>query len=207
MALCVPLSLLGCGERPTGDARGPALYETCAPCHGEDGAGTEEFSSPAIGGMPEWYLLRQLENYRDGRRGAHAEDANGLRMRGMVRTLNHEGDLEAVAAYVAGMSPRQPAPTRGGNAERGEPLFAACVECHGERAAGNIERNAPPLTGLNDWYIVSTLGLFKAGVRGTAEGDTTGAEMRPMALGLANEQAMADVAAFIATLRDGTGED
>lgn len=202
-ALSVALVSLGCAERPSGEAVGPALFETCAPCHGEDGAGIEDFQAPAIAGLPEWYLLAQLNKFHEGHRGAHPDDTNGLRMRGMIRTLNHEGDIEAVAAYVAALPAPQPAPTLDGDPARGEELYAACVQCHGEDASGDPEQNAPPLTSLNDWYIAEQLRLFKEGIRGTIDGDATGATMRPMALGLADEQAMADVAAYIATLRGG----
>ncbi|MCB9598003.1 MAG: c-type cytochrome [Sandaracinaceae bacterium] len=200
-AVCAAL-LGGCGpQQPQGDARGPRLFETCAACHGAQGEGNQEFGGPAIAGMPEWYLLRQLNKFRAGHRGSDPQDRNGLRMRGMARTLNHEGDVEAIAAYVASMPPQAPEPVLGGNAENGRELYQSCVQCHGGNAAGNIERDAPPLTSLNDWYIVAQLSLFKAGDRGTSEGDATGATMRPMAIGLADETQMADVAAFIATLR------
>ncbi len=196
--------------QPEGDAQGPARYETCAACHGEDGSGNELFGAPAIAGMPLWYVQRQLEKYRDGHRGNDAEDADGLRMRAMVRTLNHEGDLEAVARYVSAMPATTPETTLSNDdeddtndfdLEAGRTAFRACVQCHGGAAEGNEDRNAPPLNRLDDWYIVRQLGLFKAGDRGTTPGDDTGAQMRPMALGLADEQAMRNVAAHITTLR------
>lgn len=199
--LCATLAV-GCAlPQPEGDARGPRLFETCAACHGAEGEGNQEFGGPAIAGMPEWYLLAQLHKFRDGHRGVDPQDRNGLRMRGMARTLNHEGDLEAIAAYVASMPAPAPAPVMGGDAGRGAELYPTCVQCHRENAGGDQAQNAPPLTSLNDWYIVAQLQLFKAGDRGTTPGDETGASMRPMAIGLANEQQMADVAAYIATLR------
>jgi len=206
---------VGCA-RPEGEARAPRIYETCASCHGDDGEGNEEFGAPAIAGMELWYLQRQLEKFRDGHRGADPEDYQGLRMRAMVRTLDPVGrveepraegeepqssNIEAIATYVSAMPAVTPEATLDGDPERGRTLYATCVECHGENAAGNQERDAPRLTGLNDWYIVAQLTKFKAGDRGTTPGDETGATMRPMALGLANERAMADVAAYIATLR------
>ena len=198
-------SLLSACERPTppeGEARGPALYETCAQCHGADGGGMHEFTAPAIAGLPEWYLRSQLEKFKSGARGAHSLDANGLRMRGMARTLNIEGDVAAIATYVANMQAVEPAVViTTGDVRRGEALFATCVQCHGAGATGDEARHAPPLTNLNDWYVVSSLRLFKAGIRGTDPRDEWGLTMRPMSLGLADEQAMADVAAYIRTLR------
>jgi hypothetical protein len=41
---------------------------------------------------------------------------------------------------------------------------------------------------------------FKSGVRGTNPQDITGAQMRPMSMILADEQAMKDVIAYIQTL-------
>jgi cytochrome c oxidase subunit 2 len=204
-AACLLTGLIGCAKPtpPEGEARGPALFETCAACHGADGGGMQEFEAPAIAGLPEWYLLGQLGKFQSGARGTHADDANGLRMRGMARTLNHDGDVEAVAAYVASLPVQTPSSDLEGDPEHGRELFATCVECHGEDAAGDESRGAPPLTGLDDWYIVSQLQLFKAGIRGTNPQDETGATMRPMALGLADEQAMRDVAAYIRTLRGG----
>jgi cytochrome c553 len=193
-------------ERPTppeGDARGPALYETCAQCHGADGGGMPEFTAPAIAGLPEWYIRAQLEKFQSGARGAHAQDSNGLRMRGMARTLNRPGDVDAVAAYVAGMPVVAPDDVVAGNVEHGRELFATCIQCHGEQGLGDETRHAPPLTNLDGWYIVSSLGLFKEGIRGTNPRDEWGITMRPMSLGLADEQAMADVAAYIRTLRGG----
>lgn len=192
-----------CAEQPEGAALGPALFETCAACHGSDGAGIKDFQAPAIAGLPLWYLEGQLNKFQQGHRGAHAQDVNGLRMRGMARTLNHEGDLHAVAEYVASMpAPSLPA-TLSGDAERGQQLYQPCIQCHGADGAGDETRGAPPLTALNDWYIVAQLTLFKEGIRGTLEGDASGATMRPMALSFADEAAMADVAAYVGTLRGG----
>lgn len=200
-SLLLGAAIAGGCDAPEGAARGPALYETCSACHGVDGAGMEEFAAPSIAGLPQWYLEAQLEKFQSGARGAHAEDVNGLRMRGMARTLNREGDVEAVAAHVASMPAALNPPTLDGNASHGAELYAPCVECHGADGAGNEERDAPPIRQLDDWYIVAQLGLFKQGIRGTNEADASGQTMRPMTLALANEQDMADLAAHIATLR------
>lgn len=201
VAACVAL-LAGCAPpRPEGEAQGQRLFETCTACHGEHGEGNQEFGGPAIAGMPAWYLRRQIDKFREGHRGVDPQDRNGLRMRGMARTLNHEGDVEAIVSYVTALPAPAPAPVMGGSAENGQAPFQACVQCHGANAAGDEAQNAPPLTSLNDWYIVRQLNLFKAGDRGTSPGDETGATMRPMAVGLANDQQMADVAAYIASLR------
>jgi cytochrome c oxidase subunit 2 len=60
--------------------------------------------------------------------------------------------------------------------------------------------NGPALTNASDWYLFSSLQKFKAGIRGSDAADQTGAIMRAMSSTLADEQAMRDVIAYIATL-------
>lgn len=204
-ALAVAPGLFGVGCRPSqpgGAERGRALYATCASCHGQDGGGRPEYEAPAIAGLPPWYIEAQLQKFRSGARGAHPDDAAGLRMRPMSRTLPHDADVAIVAAYVSSLPPTSPAATLTGDAAHGRQLFATCATCHGENAAGNRALNAPPLNRASDWYLVAQLQKFKAGIRGTNAADVTGSQMRPMALGLADEQAMRDVVAYIATLPD-----
>ena len=53
---------------------------------------------------------------------------------------------------------------------------------------GNQALNGPPLAGMSDWYLLTPLQKFKAGVRGTNPKDPTGALMRPMSLMLATSR-------------------
>lgn len=185
------------------EAQGVALYQTCASCHGERGEGRPEYEAPAIAGLEEWYVQAQLEKFRSGHRGAHAKDLPGLRMRPMARQLDGDEDVAAVAAYVSSLEPTHPAPTEQGDVEKGRELFATCSECHGADANGNQAKGAPALRNASDWYLVAQLEKFREGVRGTNPDDVTGGQMRPMALGLADAQAMRDVVAYIVSLRDG----
>ncbi|MEC9086505.1 MAG: c-type cytochrome, partial [Pseudomonadota bacterium] len=41
----------------------------CTTCHGTDGRGNEGTEAPRLAGMEDWYLRRQLENFRAGIRG------------------------------------------------------------------------------------------------------------------------------------------
>jgi cytochrome c553 len=59
---------------------------------------------------------------------------------------------------------------------------------------------APDIRFTGDWYLLAQLKKFKSGQRGTNPKDIKGATMRPMAMTLANEQAMKDVVAYIMTL-------
>ena len=88
------------------------------------------------------------------------------------------------------------------NAAAGQPLYATCGACHGANGEGNVALNAPKLTGQGAWYLERQLKLFKQGFRGTHEKDVFGKMMAPMAATLANDQAIADVSAYIASLPD-----
>ncbi len=86
-------------------------------------------------------------------------------------------------------------------AARGESLYQVCAACHGDKGQGNPDTRAPRLAGQYPWYLEQQLRNFRDGLRGTDSGDVNGQVMRPMALALADDQAVADVVAYIATLK------
>lgn len=183
--------------------RGQELFQLCAACHGAQGEGGEMYLAPAIGGMPLWYLEGQLSKFREGGRGTHFDDLQGMRMRPMALSLRseHGDDLKDVAAYVAALPVVKPAPTlTGGDATRGATHYLVCQACHGAAGEGVQATNGPPLANQNDWYLLSSLQRFKSGVRGSNPTDANGAVMRGMAAILQDEQAMKDVIAHITSL-------
>jgi len=182
-------------------ARGEQLYELCAQCHGANGAGNSAYLAPAIGGLPQWFVEAQVHKFQSGARGTHFDDIGGMRMRPMSMWLASDEDVASVSAFVAAMPKVTPESTlHGGDAARGQAKYAPCIACHGVDGQGNQALNAPPLVGQSDWYQLTSLKNFKAGVRGTNPKDTTGALMRPMSMTLADEQAMKDVIAYIQSL-------
>lgn len=205
-AFCIlaPLAgmLGGCGPAAgAGEQRAPVMFaDNCAPCHGIGGQGNPDIEAPSIAGLPEWYVLAQLHKFRDGIRGAHADDYAGLRMRPMSRTIPAT-DVEPIAAYVAGLSPAIPDETVKGDEVAGKASFATCVACHGAKGEGNEALKAPPISQLDDWYMVTQINHFKKGVRGANPKDTTGAQMAPMARTLADDQAVVNVVAYVNSLR------
>ena len=88
------------------------------------------------------------------------------------------------------------------DAAKGQALYAACAACHGANGEGNRALNAPKLSGQGAWYLARQLQQFKSGARGTHEKDVFGRMMAPMAATLADDQAIADVSAYIAALPD-----
>jgi cytochrome c oxidase subunit 2 len=184
------------------DERGSALFRPCVACHGATAAGNAEIQAPGIAGLPEWYVAQQLRNFRNGRRGADAAtDEYGAQMARMAEQLWDDGEVKSVAAYVAALPPTESPATVRGKAKRGEEAFVACAACHGADAAGNETLGAPPLRGLDDWYVVKQLAAFRNGVRGTHPDDTTGASMRAAVAALGEDFVADDVAAYVATLR------
>ncbi len=181
-------------------AAGKGAYAVCMSCHGAKGEGNAALNAPALAGVAEWYTARQLNNFRQGIRGTHPKDAYGAQMRPMAMTLANDDAVANVSAYTAAMPPVKHAASAGGDAGKGKGLYATCAACHGAKAEGNKALNAPALWMLQDWYIVRQVQNYKAGIRGADPKDSYGAQMRPMAGTLANDQAIKDVAAYIVSL-------
>lgn len=78
-------------------------------------------------------------------------------------------------------------------AERGPAFYRVCAACHGEDGAGNPDTQAPRLAGQYPWYLERQLRNFRAGIRGADSADVNGFMMRPMAVGLPDDQAVTDV--------------
>ena len=203
LILALGLGVSGCGPGTANAAvRGKELFETCVPCHGESGQGNAQLGAPNIGGMPAWYIEAQLRMFRGGERGLNFYDTEGMRMRPMSLSLDSDQDVQLVARYVASLPKTQHAPTIKGDVEAGDHQFhAICAACHGQNAQGNQAIKAPRLAGVDDWYLARQLNKFKDGVRGTSPKDVQGRMMAPMAKTLANEAAVRNVVAYIATLK------
>jgi cytochrome c553 len=201
VSLCLAVALVAAPALADPLERGEKVYGLCGQCHGAAGEGNPLVGAPAIAGLPTWYVESQVKHFRGGVRGRHPDDVGGMRMRPMAIHLRADEDVSAVAAYVASL-PRANAPPSlsGGDPAKGEQSYALCVACHGPSGEGNEALQAPPISGSSDWYLLTQLEHYKSGVRGRDPTDSAGATMWPMAMTLADEQAMKDVIAFIQTL-------
>ena len=183
-------------------AKGKASFAVCQACHGANGMGNKALNAPGIAGQEPWYLERQLKNFKAGVRGAHPKDPYGMQMRPMALTLANDQAVSDMAAFLSSMPvSKSSESTVKGDATAGKASYMICQTCHGPKGGGNKALNSPKLTGLQDWYIVRQLKNFKAGIRGTKSGDLFGMQMRPMAMTLANDEAINNVAAYIATFK------
>ena len=159
-------------------------------------------SAPSIAGQESWYVERQLKNFKAGIRGANSKDTFGMQMRPMALTLSDDQAIADMAAYLSSMPETKSSKnTVKGDVSAGKASYMICQTCHVAKGGGNRALNAPKLTGLQDWYIVRQIKNFKSGIRGTKSGDIYGMQMRPMAMTLSSDEAIKNVAAYIATLK------
>ena len=81
-------------------------------CHGANGEGNKALNSPKIAGLPDWYVERQLHNFKNGIGGVHPKDIYGQQMRPMAMALASDQAIRDITAYVStlkGISIAKPA--------------------------------------------------------------------------------------------------
>ena len=207
---------------------GEELFQACAFCHGNVGQGRQRLDAPPIAGLQAWYVERQLHNFDNGIRGQHAEDLPGAQMDVVSGIFRNDASIANVAAYVETLEPGGPPVMRGrgedaqpepterpfnwdseyaflnppstGDASRGQPLYQTCVVCHGAEGLGSEQLGAPNLAVLPSWYMARQLEYFQDGIRGANPQDIYGSQMVTFSKLLPNDQAIADVLAYIETL-------
>jgi cytochrome c553 len=185
-----------------GDASaGKDKVAVCAACHGADGNSAAP-TFPKLAGQGEKYLLKQLQDIRDGARPVPT----------MVGQLDGKSDqdLADMAAFYASQarSGGQTDPAllalgekvyRSGVAERN---VAACVACHSPTGAGNAPAGFPALAGQHAEYTSAQLRAYRKGQEDesgrTNDGDTR--IMRTTAFGLSDGEIEA-VSSYVAGLK------
>ena len=181
-------------------AAGQAAYATCAACHGAKGEGNQAINAPKLAGQAGWYLARQLNNFKQGMRGARDEDVYGKQMAAFATLLDGPG-VKNVMAYLATLPDERAPATVAGDPARGKSLYTTCAECHGIAGEGVWSTNAPRLSHMSDWYLARQLQNFSKGIRGSHPQDFQGAQMAFMARTVTHDQATNDLLAYINTLR------
>ncbi len=182
-------------------AHGADDYKLCASCHGFRGEGNALVNAPALASQEDWYLERQIKNFRDGIRGGSSDDVHGHVMAQMTRGLASDVKIADIVAYIGKLPAPNLESSVDGDAARGKTHYAACAACHGEVAEGNVVLNAPALATTDDWYQLRQLQLFKDGLRGAHADDLYGQQMRPMASVLVDNAAIRDVVSYINSLK------
>jgi cytochrome c553 len=140
---------------------GQALFDdTCIACHGPDGGGQPNGRVPAIAAQSSQFLIRQLVDYRHGRR----LDPRMEHSTGRHRLVDAQ-DIADVAAYVSQLPPTRAADVGAGNhlPEAKSMYERACVPCHGDSAAGDASSAVPRLAGQHFGYLVRQMHNATAG--------------------------------------------
>lgn len=198
----VLLGLSQVSAAQTGDAaKGKELSVTCSACHGADGNSAAP-AFPKLAGLGEKYLLKQMQDIRDGARPVPT-------MVGQVDNMSDQ-QLADLAAFYASQarSGGQADPElvalgekvyRAGVAER---KVAACTACHSPNGQGNAPAGFPALAGQHAEYIAAQLRAYRKGYEDesgrTNDGDTM--IMRTNAFGLSDKEIEA-VASYASGLK------
>jgi cytochrome c oxidase subunit 2 len=183
-----------------GVASAESGFDYCLLCHGDNANGNYGIRAPKLSGMEPWYLARQLENFAAGIRGKADADGPGQEMAPVALRVKQQDVLAAAVAWIGTLHSKKPVTTVTGDVARGEQLYRTCAACHGGKAEGNAQLQAPALASRSDWYLVTQLRNYRAGLRGADERDVLGAQMRAIGAALPDEQSINDVVAFINTL-------
>ena len=177
----------------------PEGLEYCTVCHGSQLRGNENIGAPRLSDLPQWYVERQLHNFKNGVRGAHSDDTFGAEMRQMVSHLS-SNELTDIAVWVVKTNSSKPEPTIHADSKAGKVLYQRCVACHGANAEGNASLGAPKLSGLNDWYVARQLNHFRRDIRGNQSTDVYGQQMKAASKVLTSEEDVANLATYITQL-------
>ena len=171
----VILAALAALAAPANAAEGiDAKLQVCSSCHGENGVPIDA-TIPVIWGQTEYFLVKQLHDYKSG-------DRENLVMASFAKRLT-QADLRPAAAYFASKSwPARPAPAASASPPDG---ITVCQICHQPNFVGGLP--APRLAGQSYEYLVEAMRSFADGER------TNNADMVKLmeALSPAEREAMA----------------
>jgi len=129
---------------------GSELFAQCVACHGAVGNGMRDGSTPRIAGQHAHVLIKQLVDFRYGKRW-------DFRMEQRAGThLGAAQDIADVSSYLS-MQPRlnDSGIGNGEQLEQGAGFYAAyCASCHGAAAEGNGKGAVPMLAGQHYGYLM-----------------------------------------------------
>ena len=153
-----------------------AKLQVCGSCHGENGQPIDA-TIPIIWGQTEYFLVKQLHDYKSG-------DRENLVMASFAKRLT-QAELRPAAAYFASKSwPARstPVPAAAASPPNG---IALCQICHQPNFVGGLP--APRLAGQSYEYLVEAMRRYAEGER------TNSADMTNLmkALSPAEREAMA----------------
>ena len=129
---------------------GAELFTQCAACHGGEGQGLPDGSTPRIAGQHFHVIVKQLVDFRYGKRWDFRMEQRANRHLGAFQ------DIADVASYVS----QQPRKSGAGASSsdtlaQGANIYSAnCVSCHGKQGEGNDDEAVPMLAGQHPAYLL-----------------------------------------------------
>ena len=138
------------------------VTERCSLCHGVDGeAATSVY--PRLAAQNETYMVKQLKDFRDGRRKGTMNE--------MAKDLTDD-EAAGLATYFSGKKPQSKRSLDADFTAVGKYIFnngnrysgiAPCASCHG--ASGHGTEQLPRLAGQHPSYVEGQLTEFVSGSR------------------------------------------
>jgi cytochrome c553 len=141
--------------------RGAQIFQTCAQCHGADGAGRPDGSVPALAGQHVSVVIKEVIDFRYNRR---LEIPMQLVTADRHR-LPRAQAIADVAAYVGSLPPARRS-AAGSSASPARALYAErCESCHGASAEGDGAHFVPALAGQSAGYLARQIDRTRTGSR------------------------------------------
>ncbi len=86
---------------------GAKLYVSrCGACHAGKGEGNDALYAPRLTGLRDSYIVRQVQNFRSGARGAHPDDEYGKQMAIMAKIVTDQ-ELNDIVAFLNELAQQQ----------------------------------------------------------------------------------------------------
>jgi cytochrome c553 len=166
---------------------GEQVYQHCKACHGPKGLGSKDGKYPRIAGLPQYYVEKQLGDFKNRKR----------LNKPMIPVFNNwrfnQEVMAAVAAYITqlpldelAIPDYEPAAdilaqfdSREEMVQVGEDLFEDCIQCHAEQATGKEDKKSPPLIHQYPAYLRKQLGDFASGRRSHENSESLFGELAP----------------------------
>lgn len=151
--LCLASGLLAGGQATADAMEAAVLSDTCAGCHGTDGASAGE--APVIGGLSQAYLASTMKNYADGTRYSTI-------MGRIAKGYDPGQILEISRFYAAKPWVNADQEVDSGQAAKGRRLHMGkgCIGCHGADGISPMP-TTPRLAGQYIDYMVITMQQYQ----------------------------------------------
>jgi cytochrome c553 len=187
------LSLYSCASDRNSNKALPEHITQCESCHSID----TNISSiaPSLDGMAYDYIVEQLENFRQSKRGIDSTDAFTRDMSQQAKALSDE-QISLIADYYSGRTRQLSNESVSGNVENGEHLYKEqCEGCHSSML-GRYFTKSPRITHLRGSYLLAQLDQFSKNKRLMVEDSKHKLKMVAVAKKL-NKTEQSNIVAFI----------